>query len=65
MKEPEVNKVLRMMAWQRAKGELNSILDTYDEDSESHSWMHDTINEFVIDVEKQGPNGPTESVLND
>ena len=44
----------RMMAWERAKGELNSILVTYWEDGEKFEPMKKAIEEFVKEVEGNG-----------
>ena len=43
--------IMRVMAWERAKGELNSILAAYWIDRESYEKMRDKVNEFVKDVE--------------
>lgn len=42
--------ILRFMAWERAKGELNSMLQTY-LDSERAEILQKAINDFIEDVE--------------
>ncbi|MGX7745677.1 hypothetical protein [Rhodopseudomonas parapalustris] len=46
---------MRRMAWQRAKGELNSILECYFGDGESFETMNDKINEFIQWMENESP----------
>jgi hypothetical protein len=48
--------VLRLMAWERAKGELHSILQTYwDEDyDEGFEDMRKAVNAFIKKVEDDG-----------
>jgi len=50
--------VLRSQAWERAKGELQSVLWTYSsEDGNSgNKWVHmnEVINEFIKEVEDNG-----------
>lgn len=42
------------MAWERAKGELNSMLQTYVNDQEKFDILKKTIESFIIDVEGNG-----------
>ena len=54
MSEQVMLQVLRAQAWERAKGELQSILQAYysDRNQESNfNRMSDRINSFVTDVE--------------
>lgn len=50
----EILKTLRGMAWKRAKGELQSMLETYWEDKEQYRELKYTINAFIKDVEDNG-----------
>ena len=48
---------LRQMAWQRAKGELMSCLETYfseDSNEEKYDLFSHRIKEFIFDVEQNG-----------
>ncbi len=48
-------RTMRLMAWCRAKGEMNSMLDTYWGDGEeSFKRMKELIDEFVSSVESEG-----------
>lgn len=47
-------RTVRMMAWSRAKGELDSILCTYWEDSDKYDQMEKKVKEFIKSVESQG-----------
>lgn len=44
-------RVLRMMAWERAKGELRSMLNTYWDDHDRFTAMNEVMTEFVKHVE--------------
>ena len=46
--------ILRYMAWERAKGELNSMLQTYVNDREKFDILKKTIESFIEDVEGNG-----------
>jgi hypothetical protein len=46
--------ILRMMAWERAKGELRSMLQSYVNDMEKFRCLQKTIEEFIKDVEYNG-----------
>ena len=46
--------ILRLMAWERAKGELKSMLQTYVNEREQYEGLRDTINAFIKDVEENG-----------
>jgi len=54
MREDITIRTMRYMAWARAKGELDSILETYWNDTKSYNAMKEKIKEFVTEVEKQG-----------
>jgi hypothetical protein len=46
--------ILRYMAWERAKGELRSMLQTYVNDQEKFDILKKTIERFIKDVEDNG-----------
>jgi hypothetical protein len=46
--------ILRLMAWERAKGELRSMLQTHVNEMEKHQKLKKTINDFIKDVEDNG-----------
>ena len=46
--------ILRLMAWQRAKGELNSMLMTHVREQEQYDRLKKVIMEFIVDVEDNG-----------
>jgi hypothetical protein len=48
------NNILRYMAWERAKGELKSMLQTYIGDEGGYNTLKDAISSFVEDVELNG-----------
>ena len=53
--DEKVLKTMRYMAWNRAKGELQSMLDTYWSGSdEQFTKMKKAINNFIEDVEDSG-----------
>jgi adenosylmethionine-8-amino-7-oxononanoate aminotransferase len=43
--------IMRLMAWERAKGELISMLQTYVAEQEQYDKLNKAINEFIKDVE--------------
>lgn len=43
--------ILRYMAWERAKGELNSMLQTFINDYDKYNELKTTIDDFIKDVE--------------
>ena len=45
---------LRAMAWERAKGELRSMLHTHINDKDKFDTLSDTIEDFINDVEQNG-----------
>lgn len=45
---------MRNMAWSRAKGELNSILDTYWGNQKGFMKMDALVKEFIDKVESEG-----------
>ena len=47
-------KVMRLMAWDRAKGELRAILNTYWGEDERYKDMRDEIDNFIASVEGEG-----------
>ena len=55
---PETNKILRHMAWERAKGEIYAMLQTYYDPDSGESGKYDDMLEafrtFTATVEKQG-----------
>jgi len=53
--DDKILKTMRYMAWNRAKGELKSMLDTYwTGSSEKFNIMEKAIDEFIEDVEDKG-----------
>jgi len=53
--DEKVLKTMRYMAWNRAKGELQSMLDTYWSGSdEKFNTMKKAIDDFIEDVEDNG-----------
>lgn len=46
--------IIRLMAWERAKGELNSMLQTFVNEYEQYSDFKNTLNEFIKNVEDNG-----------
>lgn len=46
--------ILRYMAWERAKGELQSMLHTYISNEDKFNTLADTIENFINDVEQNG-----------
>lgn len=46
--------ILRLMAWERAKGELNSMLQTYVGEMEKFKYLEETISDFIKEVEGNG-----------
>lgn len=53
--DDKILKTMRYMAWNRAKGELQSMLDTYWSGShEKFNAMKKAIDEFIVDVEDNG-----------
>ena len=51
--ERDISNLLRPMAWERAKGELSSMLHTYWND-ERHAPFQKLFKEFVDGVEENG-----------
>jgi len=53
--DEKILRTMRHMAWSRAKGELESMLDTYWSGSaEKFNTMKKTIDDFINDVEDNG-----------
>jgi hypothetical protein len=49
----EIKQMLRSQAWERAKGELRSMLDTYYSETEDFTWAQDKIEEFITDMKEE------------
>ena len=47
-------RILRMMAWERAKGELKSMLHTFYDEEVDYAVLESTIDAFIDDVESNG-----------
>ena len=47
-------KIMRLMAWERAKGELNSMLQTHVGERDQYIKLKKSITDFINDVEKNG-----------
>lgn len=56
MNNSEVNQLLRAMAWQRIKGELEALLETYRSEDEEKTFdkMQSAMCRFFKDVEDNG-----------
>lgn len=46
--------IIRLMAWERAKGELKSMLQTYVTEQEKYDKLKQSILEFIEDIEGNG-----------
>ena len=49
-----IKHMLRAMAWERAKGELRSMLATYENEQATFAAMDDALDEFIVMVEENG-----------
>lgn len=54
MEEGLTIRTLRAQAWQRAKGELNAVLQTYWVETPRYSQMLDLVNRFIKTVDEEG-----------
>lgn len=54
MDESREIRTMRYMAWARAKGELNSMLETYWDDTDKYDALKDEIEKFTKHVESLG-----------
>lgn len=54
MSETKQLRTMRVMAWQRAKGELYSMLETFWSDAENYDALDAEVNRFIKNVEDQG-----------
>lgn len=54
MSEERLIRNMRHMAWERAKGELKSMLHTYWDDDELYKQIDHEIFQFIQSVEAQG-----------
>jgi hypothetical protein len=54
MMEEKILRALRAQAWERAKGELRSILQTYWGEEKKFSDMDEAVSEFIEKVEGHG-----------
>lgn len=52
--EDTLLKTMRYMAWERAKGELNSIIQTYWVSGKRFDDLHEKIKSFIDDIENEG-----------
>lgn len=52
--EPMQNRILRMMAWERAKGEMNAMLSTYFNNYEKWDEFRKAMANFINTVEDKG-----------
>lgn len=50
----DLNGINRAMAWERAKGELGSILATYISEPVKFQAMDDLVTQLIDDVERMG-----------
>jgi hypothetical protein len=51
MSESNELRTMRMMAWERAKGELRSMLATYWDNYDRYTLMDDAVERFIKEVE--------------
>jgi hypothetical protein len=54
MSESNELRTMRMMAWERVKGELRSMLVTYWDNYEQYTLMYSAIEKFIKEVEDNG-----------
>lgn len=54
MSEETIIRTMRAMAWERAKGELRSILETYWDEEEKFDKIDAAIKRFTNEVENEG-----------
>jgi hypothetical protein len=54
MMEEKILRTLRAQAWERAKGELRSVLQTYWGEEKKFSDMDEAVSEFIEKVEGHG-----------
>ena len=56
MSESKETKIMRSMAWERAKGELNSILFSFYDDDINYKCIdyQNLMNKFIKDIEHNG-----------
>lgn len=54
MNDERILKTLRYQAWERAKGELRSILQTYWNETEKFNKVDKAIEEFIAKIENEG-----------
>jgi hypothetical protein len=54
MNEDKIIRTMRLQAWERAKGELNAVLQTYWGNTNNYCAMHDEIDAFIDKVNKRG-----------
>lgn len=52
--ETRILKTMRAMAWERAKGELRSILNTYLGEQETFEQMNSMVENFCSEVDSSG-----------
>ena len=55
--ESKIIRTMRLMAWERAKGEMHSILEAYwcaDDEREEYKVLSDEIKKFIKTVESRG-----------
>lgn len=52
--ENQLRQIMRLMAWERAKGELKSMLQTHVLEQDQYQSLRNVINEFIKDVENNG-----------
>ena len=54
MSEDRVIRTLRMQAWQRAKGELEAVLNTYWDGNNNYLKMSNEVKTFIESIEDRG-----------
>ena len=54
MNEEKIIRNMRHMAWERAKGELRSMLHTFWDDNPNNEQLAEQIDNFIEQVEEEG-----------
>jgi len=54
MNEDKIIRTMRLQAWERAKGELKAVLQTYWGSTSNYGAMNGEIKDFVKKIEERG-----------
>lgn len=56
--DDQILRTLRMQAWERAKGELHSLLSSFwsqtDEERDQYNELHNLVKAFISKIEEEG-----------